>query len=112
MAKNARQLQNAIRDFLVLKGFFVWAGGAAALKLGNRFARFGSVGAPDLFALRVEEVHDEFGMCRMPRVYGIEVKYGRDRVSPDQAAFHEAFQRHGGIVIVARSVLDVEKVIQ
>src|ERR1017187_258220 len=111
MGDNARALQNAIRAYLTLKGFFCWKGGTGGIRKGQHFWKFGEVGAPDLFALRVRTIDTERGKFLEAQINGIEVKYGKDVVSDEQKAFHVALEKHGGKIIIARSLADVMEAI-
>lgn len=60
----------------------------------GRFMSFGLVGSGDLV-----------GVCR-GRAVVIEVKAGRDRQRPEQVAFQRAWERAGGLYVIARTVED------
>jgi hypothetical protein len=47
---------------------------------------------------------DIVGLLPGGRFVGVEIKAGRDRVRPDQAAWARAVTSQGGLVVVARSV--------
>lgn len=79
-------LTNAIRGILNAAGiwhFKHWGG------------PMGTTGVPDIIG------------CHKGRFIAIEVKAGKNAVSPAQKAFLEAITRAGGIGIVARSIDDV-----
>jgi predicted RecB family endonuclease len=50
--------------------------------------------------------------CIRGRFCGIEIKAGRDRVRPDQAAWAAAVRGAGGLVVVARSVEEALSVLE
>ena len=104
MARPGRQLINSVRDYLRLKRWLVWTNSAGAVKVGDRFVRFSEVGLPDIMAIRHTANGLEFLAC--------ECKAGKDRIRPAQQAWLDAIAAHGGIVIVARSVADVERILQ
>lgn len=93
-------LTKAIRDVLTLHGWYVWKNGASAISIGGRFVRTGTVGLPDLMALKNRTL------------LAVEVKAGRDTVKPEQAETMMQLKTHGAIVVVARSVDDVLEVLR
>ena len=101
MAKPAQLLTRAIRDYLRLRGYFVWKGGTAgALNAKGQFFQICEAGSPDLFAIK-----DGTLLC-------IEVKAGKDRLSPRQEFWLSEAEKHGAVCIVARSVDDVMRVVE
>jgi hypothetical protein len=112
MAKRARDLTKACEQYLTAKGFFCWRGGCLSRPIGNHWAKVGTAGAPDLFAvkqIRTSLVFKYTGNDAANHVclLGIEIKVGRDVVSPAQKSFHEGFEKHGGRVIVVRDIDDL-----
>ncbi len=97
MAKPGRDLQNAIRDYLRLKGWLVWSNSAGCFKAGDRFIRSGTVGLPDLMALK------------RGFLLAVEVKAGKDTLKEKQQAWIDALNAQGADAIVAHSVEDVIK---
>lgn len=84
-----------IADVLSPRGL-AWVNNTGALKdHTGRLVRYGCRGSPDILAVIAG------------RSVGVEVKVGRDRQRPDQAAFADAMHRAGGVYILARSVEDV-----
>lgn len=67
-----------------------------AIKIDNRFVRFGFRGCPDVI-----------GMLNDGRFIGVEVKSNRGRLRPEQAMFIELVKSNGGVSFVARSCRDV-----
>jgi hypothetical protein len=96
MASEAARLAKNIRTLLELNGWFVWRGGSVRLRAGQII---GSVGAPDL------------NCVKDGRYMGVEIKYGKDRKSPEQIGFHEMLRAKGCLVVVARGIKDVEQAI-
>lgn len=72
-----------------------WANATGAIKVDDRFLRYGKPGSSDILA------------CISGRFVGVECKCGRDKVRKNQQNFGTALERAGGIYIVARSVDDV-----
>lgn len=72
-----------------------WNNPTGALKVEDRFIRYGCPGSPDILG------------CIKGRFVGIEAKVGKDRQSPKQTDFAAAVRRAGGVYILARSVDDV-----
>lgn len=79
------------------RGHLAWQNNTGALKVDDRFIRYGFKGSHDILG-----VLDKSG-----RAIGVECKVGRDTVKPHQSRFHDAFAARGGLSIVARSVDDV-----
>lgn len=71
-----------------------WNNPTGALKVEDRFIRYGCPGSPDILG------------CIRGRFVGIEAKVGADRQSAKQANFASAVRAAGGIYILARSVDD------
>jgi len=71
---------------------------SGAIRVGNRFVRFGFVGCPDVL-----------GQLRDGRLLGVEVKAPRGRLSPEQAVMLERINTAGGLAFVARDCRDVLK---
>lgn len=94
------QIQQAIMEYLTAKRIFFWRNNTGVARMGQnggRFVRFGVVGSPDIFALHGG------------RIYGIEVKAPKGKVSEAQQKFGEKIESAGGTYIVARSVDEVMK---
>jgi hypothetical protein len=72
-----------------------WNNPTGALKVEDRFIRYGCPGSPDILG------------CIKGRFVGIEAKVGKDRQSPKQQNFAAAVRAAGGVYILARSVDDV-----
>lgn len=72
-----------------------WGNPTGALKVEDRFIRYGCPGSPDVLG------------CIKGRFVGIEAKVGKDRQRKNQADFSDAVHSAGGIYILARSVDDV-----
>lgn len=72
-----------------------------AIKVGNRFVRFGFVGSSDLI-----------GMMRDGRFLGVEVKSNKGRLRPEQAVFLELVRSNGGVAFVAKDCRDVYKCLE
>ena len=77
---------------------FVERQNSGAVKVGNRFIRYGWKGAPDIL-----------GMMRDGRLLACEVKSPRGRLRPEQKEFLDLVQRFGGVAFVARNCRDVLK---
>jgi hypothetical protein len=101
MKKNrTNELTKAILSLLKLRGFKAWRNNVGGFKYTYKgktgFVRYGDPGSPDIMAI------DKAG-----RFYGIEVKTGKDKLRPEQAAWHLDIEQRGCVSIVARSVDDV-----
>jgi predicted RecB family endonuclease len=96
----ANQLTLSIVSLLRMRGFMAWRNNTGVAKYGKRIVRYGEVGSPDILAL------DKDG-----RFYGIEVKTGRDKLSPEQIVWHALLRGHNGVSIIAGTVDEVLAVI-
>jgi hypothetical protein len=94
-------IKKSILSFLELNGIFCWNNptGAVQIKPG-RFMRFGKVGSADIV-----------GILPGGRFLAVEVKTDKGRLSDEQAEFIADIRRLGGLAVIARSTLDVEKVL-
>lgn len=91
-----KDIQFSILQYLTLKKVFHWRNNSGAFKTErDGFMRFGAVGSPDIFAVHKGSF------------YGIEVKTPIGKLSPNQIEFGGAFEKAGGIYLVARKVEDV-----
>ncbi len=96
MAKEEKQIQNAIEEYLEFKHHCFWKNNSGALptKSGG-FIRFGSPGSPDICLVYKD------------RFYGLEVKASKGKQSPNQIAFQDKLQKAGGLYYVVKSIDDV-----
>lgn len=69
---------------------------SGAVKIGNRFVRFGWKGCPDVL-----------GQLKDGRLLGVEVKAEKGKLRPEQAIFLERIRFAGGVAFMARNCLDV-----
>ncbi len=72
-----------------------------AVKLDSRFLRFGVKGCADII-----------GQMQDGRFLAIECKAREGRLTTEQAAFLERVKRHGGVAGVARSIDDVDDIVE
>jgi len=70
------------------------------MKIGDRFIKFQEAGLPDLMAVKRGQL-----LC-------VEVKAGKDRLSPAQTEWLIQAKQHGAIVCVANCVEDVQVIIE
>lgn len=94
------EIQTDIMDWLDAKGYFFWRNNSGAVKRGKRYIRFGAKGSPDIFVIR------------NGKIWGIEVKDHRGKLSGEQAEFLTAMQDNGGGYIIARSLEEVTLVLE
>ena len=93
-----KDIQKAILEYLCFKRVCHWRNNTGATKTERGgFIRFGSVGSPDIFALK------------NGTLYGIEVKTATGKLSHDQDMFGKTLELNGAKYIVARSIDDVMK---
>lgn len=75
----------------------LWKNATGAVKIGDRFLKFGMKGSPDII-----------GIANGGRFVGIEVKTGHAKQSPEQKLFQAMVFKRSGIYILARCLSDVE----
>ena len=90
-----------------LPGVFLFPAGSGALHAGGRFIRFGMVGVSDLVGWTMRP--SPGGAFRYPVFTALEIKIGKDTLSPEQRAFLEKVREAGGIGLEVRSVEDAVK---
>ncbi len=74
----------------------LWKNATGAVKIADRFLRFGMKGSPDIL-----------GIMNGGLFIGIEVKTGEAVQSKEQELFEAMVQRRGGLYVLARSIVDV-----
>ena len=113
-------LKRAALAALKAEGCWAWSQPVGALKVGDRFVRFGVAGQGDIVgsvpipcpeAERFTLLHDEHchlcgGTEHIPRALVVEVKTGAGKLSPDQQSFLAEARRRGWLVIVCRDTVD------
>jgi hypothetical protein len=101
MVTPARAIEDAILLALSSPDCLLWRHptGSGTTATG-RFMAFGLRGSADII-----------GVCR-GRAIAIEVKAGRDRQRPEQAAFQRAWERAGGLYVIAHTVDDAVRAVQ
>ena len=75
-----------------------WRQNTGAVRIGNRFVRFGQPGCADIT-----------GVLKGGRRLEIECKSERGTLSPEQEAFGKRINHYGGLWLVARSLDDVRR---
>jgi len=90
------------------------------MRVGTRFIRWGTNGAPDLFAIKQrlakpldynDEIDkgQEYTCIYISVLLGLEIKAGKDIQSNAQKAFQEDFEVHGGTYIIVRKTEDLDE---
>jgi hypothetical protein len=97
MGKPAQVLTRIIRNYLALNGWLTWCNRSGCTKIGDRFIKFQEAGLPDIMAVKGGRL-----LC-------VEVKAGKDRLSPAQVSFLDLARVHGALVCVAHSLEDVQQ---
>lgn len=97
-AEHSKLLNEILLAFGGRQDLTLWKNASGAVKIGDRFLRFGLKGSPDIL-----------GIADGGRFVGIEVKTGTGRQTPEQKLFQAMTFRRGGVYIIARSLDDVEK---
>ncbi len=92
-------LVNAVIQLIDARGGFAWKSASGVLPVGKRFVHTGMRGLPDVCAV----------WPPLGRLICVECKTGTGRLSRAQVAVHAKLRERGVLVIVARSILDVEK---
>ena len=88
----ASELTNQVIDFIYRSGGYAWRASSTGI-YDDKLQRFRL--APK------KGVSDVLG-CYRGRLLAIEVKIGKDRLSPEQQGFLKNVEHHGGSVFVAR----------
>ncbi len=79
----------------------LWKNATGAVKIGDRFLKFGMKGSPDII-----------GILDGGTFFGIEVKTGAAKQSPEQKLFEAMVFRRRGVYIVARCLDDVANALE
>lgn len=96
MAKEEKNIQNAIEKYLTLKKHFFWKNNTGAMKTEyGGFIRFGAVGSPDICVVK-----DGFFI-------GLEVKTLKGKQSPAQKDFETRLKEAGAEYYIVKSIDDV-----
>ncbi len=96
-AEHSALVNEILLNFGSRKDLTLWKNATGAVKIGERFLRFGMKGSPDII-----------GIADGGIFVGIEVKTGNARQSPEQKLFEAMVFRRGGVYVLARSIKDVE----
>ena len=115
-------IQRQILDYLTLRGIFAWRNNSGAVKIAgkgkDRFMRFGMPGSADILGIFPEETivirldNAAKDKGRSGRLWAIEVKAAKGKLSPAQESFRDAVVANGGKYTLARSVEDVIKALE
>jgi len=102
MGKEENAIQNAIMDLLSYRNVFHWRNNTTPIYDPSRkcFRKMNSMkGIPDIICI----INGRF--------LGIEVKTLTGKQSPDQKEFEKVCLKNGGVYCLARSVEDVQEVL-
>jgi len=102
-------IQHSILDYLAAKHIFALRMQTGALKIDQRFVRFGTPGCADILAFPA--VCFPKNVRRVWQVVWIECKAAKGRQSDLQKSFQRQVESIGHIYILARSIEDVEDVL-
>lgn len=107
-AVSETNLVKACIEFLNSQGWFVWRVNSGAMVVEGqgkrRFMRFnGAKGCSDIIGMR--RIDSIAGT--VAQFVAIECKIGRNKPTPDQAAFLRAVERRGGLALVVYSIDDL-----
>ena len=94
------QIQRQILDWLAAEGIFSIRFNTGAVKMGQRFVRFGTAGCADILACPQGR----------PPVW-IEVKSATGRQRLEQRSFQNAVELAGHTYTIVRSLEDVQEVL-
>ena len=94
--------QDAILQWFAVQGVLAYRINTGAVKIGDRFVRFGVTGFSDVVAF------PWFPGETRPRVLFCEVKSATRRQRPEQKSFAAQVEEHGMHYLLARGVDDVE----
>lgn len=94
---SANSLTQAIVTYLNSNGWKVWRSGNHAVYSVKRQAFMKN-------PQKLNGIPDILGYCRKTsRMIAIEIKYGKDRITPEQERFLHELNKSGGVGIVART---------
>ena len=100
MAKEEKQIQNAVEQYLSLKKVFYWKNNSGALPTASGgFIRFGAVGSPDICVIKDGQF------------IGIEIKTPKGKQSDTQKEFQGRLELAGGKYYIVRSLEEVTKIL-
>src|SRR5262245_43864337 len=91
-------LTRAVLQYLTLRGIVCWRNNTGALKVQNRFARFGAPGAADVL-----------GLLPGGRLLAVEVKRPGGKTTGLQRAWLDMVGRAGALALVVISVDDLAR---
>jgi hypothetical protein len=96
---HAELVRQVLRACNLMPGVFLFPVDVTVARRGRIIRRLGMTGTPDILGW-------SGGWCGSgcARMIAFEVKVGRDRLRPEQAAFLEKLRRAGGIALEIRSV--------
>ena len=109
-AATPNSLVTAILDYLRLRNIPAWRQNTGAMRVGNRYVRFGEAGQPDVMGIlpasdHVERVYGpDAALYTAGRLLCIEAKTGKGRLSADQRAWLARAEAAGALCLVARSL--------
>lgn len=92
MSNPHTELTRAVLEWLTVRGIPSWANNTGAVKVGERFIRFGHKGSTDILAI----------VPPSGRLLAVECKTGSGRLTADQRAFHQTITDAGGLAVVVR----------
>lgn len=115
MAAKHSALVNACVDYIHARGGMATKIQAGRVRVGGRWVHMSKGGWPDIVAIwptrpttfSTSTATVEFAR-QAGRFLGIEVKTGKDTLSPVQRATHEELERRGALMVVVRDVKDLE----
>ncbi len=100
-AEHSALVNDILFTFGSRKDLTLWKNATGAVKIGDRFLRFGMKGSPDIL-----------GIIDGGIFIGIEVKTGNAHQTAEQKFFEAMVLRRGGVYVLARCVEDVETALQ
>lgn len=101
-APRETDLVGASLAYLGLARVFAWRCNGGAVKIGKRFIRFASING----------IADILGVLPDGRFLAVECKRPGGRVRPDQRAFLDSVTASGGLALVVRDVLELQRLLQ
>lgn len=99
---------NAVMEYLAAKRIFAIRMNSGAVKLDNRFLRFGSPGMADVLAIQQCQGYGAYETFTKTKVYWLECKALGGRQSELQKAFQNRVEAEGHIYILARGIEDLQ----
>jgi VRR-NUC domain-containing protein len=96
MTSTEKPTQQAILEYLVYRGHFVWRNNSGGFKVQDRYIKAGRKGSSDII-----------GCSSEGKLIAVEVKDKKGRLTAEQETFLDQIKQRGGYAILAYTLDDV-----